>query len=625
MHNRGKRVGRLVDRHLDISFFGTDAAAHTRRSVGCVARPGAVASTLHDLLRESFVLFLRCGWSFLLHLAGFPPTEWINMSSQGVMSKLKRSLWQGNGPDYERVDLEDGFEKEHTNKRSSRHVKPVVITLAFLLTIFLFLTSGRKSTKPAVSLKETLPPAYLRMVYPARQADANFCKIILSGAILNYPEPMLIGFEGKNQQENTDSTLDLAERISQKTSILGIDKHLRNISATRDEDLVVIADGLNTWFQLRPQTLLDRYFESNRNADARIRKELGIMADTLKIHQTIIFGAQRDCSPWNAEDPACSVVPESSLPKDIYGPLTDVEAGEKQDRFTKHRPRYISPGFAIGPLGAMRKLYAEAAKRAMGDEHLQEGGKVLGQIFAEQEMARESHKAKPGSAFQGLSAWLSSFWESPSAVADRQAQQLKETDLSREFGIGLDYASGLAFEAAHADGDMEWVKFGDSASVHAANAKHGISDSRISSIGPDVGASLPPFWTYSHETLPSRSTPWTNVSLLTNVWTGVTPAIIQHDINNYKTDSLRESWWSNIWYQKYGRKMFDVHVQSPIGPVAISGYDAASRRQWWSAEDWKGGARNETRFWWRYEDVCGGTEQEVFRDKKGPWYLPSNH
>lgn len=463
------------------------------------------------------------------------------------------------------------------------------------------------------------------MVYPARQADANFCKIILSGAILNYPEPMLIGFEGKNKQENTDSTLDLAERISQKTSILGIDKHLRNISATRDEDLVVIADGLNTWFQLRPQTLLDRYFESNRNADARIRKELGIMADTLKIHQTIIFGAQRDCSPWNAEDPACSVVPESSLPKDIYGPLTDVEAGEKQDRFTKHRPRYISPGFAIGPLGAMRKLYAEAAKRAMGDEHLQEGGKVLGQIFAEQEMARESHKAKPGSAFQGLSAWLSSFWESPSAVADRQAQQLKETDLSREFGIGLDYASGLAFEAAHADGDMEWVKFGDSASVHAANAKHGISDSRISSIGPDVGASLPPFWTYSHETLPSRSTPWTNVSLLTNVWTGVTPAIIQHDINNYKTDSLRESWWSNIWYQKYGRKMFDVHVQSPIGPVAISGYDAASRRQWWSAEDWKGGARNETRFWWRYEDVCGGTEQEVFRDKKGPWYLPSNH
>ncbi|TIA02635.1 hypothetical protein D6C82_02613 [Aureobasidium pullulans] len=562
---------------------------------------------------------------YTIYLGSLLPTEWINMSSQGVMSKLKRSLWQGNGPDYERVDLEDGFEKEHTNKRSSRHAKPVIITLAFLLTIFLFLTSGRKSTKPAVSLKETLPPAYLRMVYPARQADANFCKIILSGAILNYPEPMLIGFEGKNKHENTDSTLDLAERISQKTSILGIDKHLRNISATRDEDLVVIADGLNTWFQLRPQTLLDRYFESNRNADARIRKELGIMADTLKIHQTIIFGAQRDCSPWNAEDPACSAVPESSLPKDIYGPLTDVEAGEKQDRFTKHRPRYISPGFAIGPLGAMRKLYAEAAKRAMGDEHLQEGGKVLGQIFAEQEMARESHKAKPGSAFQGLSAWLSSFWESPSAVADRQAQQLKETDLSREFGIGLDYASGLAFEAAHADGDMEWVKFGDSASVHAANAKHGISDSRISNVGPDVGASLPPFWTYSHETLPSRSTPWTNVSLLTNVWTGVTPAIIQHDINNYKTDSLRESWWSNIWYQKYGRKMFDVHVQSPIGPVAISGYDAASRRQWWSAEDWKGGARNETRFWWRYEDVCGGTEQEVFRDKKGPWYLPSNH
>ncbi|THZ10565.1 hypothetical protein D6C95_00465 [Aureobasidium pullulans] len=55
-------LGRLVDRHLDISFFGTDAAAHTRRSVGCVARPGAVASTLHDLLRES-VSHMRARWN----------------------------------------------------------------------------------------------------------------------------------------------------------------------------------------------------------------------------------------------------------------------------------------------------------------------------------------------------------------------------------------------------------------------------------------------------------------------------------------------------------------------------------------------------------------------------------
>ncbi|KAI5274288.1 hypothetical protein E4T47_02801 [Aureobasidium subglaciale] len=551
------------------------------------------------------------------------------MSVQGVVSKLKQSLWQGSGPTYERVEnLEDGFEKEHiSSKRPSRLARPVIVTLGFLLAIFLFLSSrGHDSPKPAVSLKETLPPAYLRMVYPAKQADANFCKTILSSAILHYPEPMLIGFDGKKQQdENTDSTLDLAQRISRKTSILGIDKHLRNISATRDEDLVVIADGLNTWFQLRPQTLLDRYFESNRNADGRIRRELGLNADVLNIRQTIIFGAQRDCSPWDSEDPACSAVPESTLPKDIYGPLTDAEAGENQDPFTKHRPRYIQTGFAMGPVKEMRKLYAEAARRITGDSHLQSEGKVLGQIFAEQEMARESHKMPSLSLFGRFSSWLASFWESTQAVADRQAQQLREADLSREFGIGLDYASGLAFAVAHADGDMEFVKFGDEASVHSANAKHGISDSRLGQIGPDVGAALPPFWTYSQETLPSRRTQWTNVSLLTNAYTGVTPALIQHDMGNYRTESLRESWWSSVWYQKYARKMFDVHIQSPIGAVAVSGYDAASRRQWWGMEDWKGGARNETKFWWRYEDVCGGTETEVFRDSKGPWYLPSNH
>lgn len=470
-------------------------------------------------------------------------------------------------------------------------------------------------------MKEVLPPAYLRVVLPVKEPDANFCKTLLSGAILNYPEPMLVGFK----HEDSGSSLDLAQRISRTTSIIGIDKHLRNISTARDEDLVVIADGLNTWFQLRPQTLLDRYFESNRRADGHIRKELGRTAEALKIRQTILFASQRDCSPWNPEDPACSAVPESSLPRDIYGPQTDAKAGEGLDPFLKQRPRYISSAFAMGPLGAMRKLYAEAAKRTLGNENLQNDDRVLGQIFAEQEIARESHRLKSSSPFGRFFDWLSGFWESASIVAEKQAQQLRETDLSREFGIGLDYASGLAFQAAHADSDVEWLKFSDPNSLHAANYKHSISDSRISRLGPDVASALPPFWTYSKEVLPSRNTPWSNVSLLTNVWTGVTPVIIQHDVQNYHSESLREAWWSNVWYQKYARKLFDVHIQSPIGPVAISGYNAESRRQWWGPEDWKGGARNETNFWWRYEDVCGGTEHEVFRDKKGPWYLPSNH
>lgn len=473
-------------------------------------------------------------------------------------------------------------------------------------------------------MKETLPPAYLRIVLPVRHADANYCKTVLTGAILNYPEPTLVGFEGLKQSDDS-SGLDLTQRINRKTHVLSIDKHLRNISTTRDDDLVVIADGLNTWFQLRPQTLLDRYFESNRRADGLIRKQLGRNADILSIRQTILFASQRGCSPWDSEDPTCSTVPESSLPNDIYGPETDADAEEGSDPYAKHRPRNLSPNFAIGPLGAMRKLYAEAAKRTLGDQKLQDAEKVLGQIFAEQEMARESHRVQGLSPLQRLFAWMSGFWENASVVAEKQAQQLRETDLSKEYGIGLDYASGLAFETAHAENDVEWLKFGDPASLRAANARHHITDSRISKIDSDVQTSLPPFWTFSKELLPPRSTPWDNVTLLTNVWTGVTPVVIQHDVHNYHNESIREAWWTNLWYQKYGRKLFDVHIQSPIGAVAVSGYDADSRRQWWSAEDWKGGARNETKFWWRYEDVCGGTEHEVFRDKKGPWYLPSNH
>jgi hypothetical protein len=464
------------------------------------------------------------------------------------------------------------------------------------------------------------------MVYPARHADVNLCKTILSAAILHYPEPMLIGFKGRlDHLESSHTNFDLTQRIALKTTVLGIDNHLRNISASRDDDLVIIADGLNTWFQLRPQTLVDRYFESIRNADESIKKEFGKNADILGIRQTIMFGSQRDCSPWSPDDPACSAVPESTLPSGIYGPHTDAAAGERQDLFTKRRPKYINPGFAMGPLGPMRKLYAEAARRVLGNETLQDDAKVLGLMFVEQEMAREPHKLKYVSITSRLSAWFSSFWDSAIVVADKQAQLLREANLSHEFGIGLDYASGLAFEIAHAENDVEFLKFGDMASLHMLNAKHDISDSRIGKLASDIAASLPPFWTFSKEILPPRSTPWSNVSLLTNVWTGVTPAVIQHDLRNYHSGSLRESWWSSLWYHKYARRMYDFHVQSPFGAIAISGYNASSRRQYWSLEDWKGGARNETKWWWRYEDLCGGTEHEVFRDKKGSWYLPPNH
>lgn len=403
--------------------------------------------------------------------------------------------------------------------------------------------------------------------------------------------------------------------------ISGIKEHLDTFDESRDEDLVLMVDGYDIWFQLRPQTLLDRYFDIKRRSDERVRKELGKeVVDKYGIQQQILFSCQKRCWPWTEGDAPCYAVPESSLPTDIYGPRTDTDIGDEKNPYIKFRQRFLNSGVAIGTVKAMRKLFTEALNRAELDAGFGSDQQIFSQLFGEQEVHRELLRQEE----------MSKSWFVRSGNDERKQRFKKEhldavRDKDVEFGLGVDYESAIGLATVFAEDDTEWLTHSNEEELRQADTVRGIdpSKSRLAGMLEDIAGTVPPFWTFEREPLP-REQRWSEVSLFTDVWTGITPAIIHHNAHRDGMKALREQWWDRIWFQQHARKLYDAHIIAPLGPIAVAG-----NRQWWSPEDWKGGARvdmqpnNET--WVRYEELCDGTEDEVFRDGQGPWRLPDDH
>lgn len=466
---------------------------------------------------------------------------------------------------------------------------------------------------------------------PAAKRDVNLCRAIVSASALDYPTPAIVGWEREKDEKFHVS------------KIVGIEMFLNDLTPRSDDDLVIIADGTQNWFQLRPQVLLDRYYAINERADARIGSKLGRAAYEEGISQQIVFLAQKKCSPWTANDPPCYAVPESTLPKDINGIRTDVEMAGEQNPYKRIRPRYLSSGVAIGPVWAMRRLFTEAAARARHDPQSGTDDEIFGQIFAEQELYRELMRQQYQGAFGRFASWLSALTHRRDDLVSQHLHVVEDlaTQLNRslEYGIGLDYESNIGLATAYAEDDTEYLTRGDLMQVRAAAQERKIDPSRVEHLQDDISVSLPPFWTFqSRENLP-RERAWKDVPLFTDMRTGNAPAIINHDAKDDGLEQRRAQWWPKTWFHEHAREIFSVHLNEPVGPVAIAGPKNGNPREWWAMDNWRGGVRHvdghkgdyelygsgSRGSWFRYEDICTGTENDVFGDGKGAWYLPAEH
>ena len=167
-----------------------------------------------------------------------------------------------------------------------------------------------------------------QLIIPASESNPELCKTLLSAFVLGYPAPTLINWGTKNKAGAV-----FKESSSHTAKIQGVYDYLNDKKQVSDEDLVIIIDGYDVWFQLPPQVLVERYRELLEDTNQRLKARYGMISedqdgDNLvervpKYVQKVLFGADKICWPNPKNDPACTAVPYSTLPKDVYGPETD--------------------------------------------------------------------------------------------------------------------------------------------------------------------------------------------------------------------------------------------------------------------------------------------------------------
>jgi hypothetical protein len=397
--------------------------------------------------------------------------------------------------------------------------------------------------------------------------------------------------------------------------ISGVYSYLESLAPDQDDDLVMMADGYDVWFQLRPQTLLDRYFDINRRANIRIENELTKhVVKKNKIQQKIVFSAQKKCWPWAADEAPCYAVPNSTLPSHIFGADTDTQVNDVNP-YLKMRPRFLNSGVAVGTAGAMRVLFAEAVRRATKDANFGSDQNIFGAIFGEQEVYREMLRQRDMSFLdrQNQNTGHGNMDSRASLMREKDLAVARNSTRSMEFGIGLDYESSISLPTVFSEDDTEWVEYNNQAWLDFYNYKRKIKpEENKLLLQTDIAKTAAPLRSNGSDGLPNKK--WSEVRLFTDIPTGYTPAIIHHNAHRDGMKNLRSKVWDKIWFQPNARVLMDKYMDTPVETLAIAG-----GREWMSGDEWKGGARDDVGVWLPYQDMCGGTEDEVFRDGKGAW------
>jgi len=349
--------------------------------------------------------------------------------------------------------------------------------------------------------------------------------------------------------------------------------------------------------------------------------------------------------PNDPASPACTAVPESDLPTDIFGPqLEDA---------SNIRPRWLASGFALGPASDLRALYTRAAELALQDPDSATDQSVFSAIFGEQERFRLALSSP----------------DNPTPHAN------PTTKTPAEYGLGVDTLSTLTHKTAHAPLDTS--------NTPLATTNLGRPHTTQLHLPPDIALSTPPFWSYAGaagthayaRALP-RNTSWAHVPLVTNIFTGAIPAIVNvappplpptrnaattASSNRSPNSAEREGGgdtashialaasraahevWRGMWMFPHARSLLERRIVEPVRAVAslpvaamsafeetsswrpayfedgryvlggggggkgeVNGKRGVKKHKWWSVKDRRDGVLLDLGAFLTYAQVCGG-------------------
>ncbi|KAK0380374.1 hypothetical protein CLIM01_02292 [Colletotrichum limetticola] len=412
------------------------------------------------------------------------------------------------------------------------------------------------STRDALS---SLPPVEkggqrrLRIIVPADGPSPGLCKMLMSGVASGYPSSVIVNW-GRDFQKSPewfggshlgkiDGTLEFLDSITSEEA--PDDERLG------PDDLILLVDAYDVWFQLPPSVLIRRYMAQNYAADERIRKEWiespsrfsSNSGNNLIPRQTIIISTQKKCWPDASlgSDPHCDDLPESSAREDMYGPHTDEDPKQMHDL----RPRYVNSGSLMGPVGDMKRMFRRAQEKV--DEKQSAGAGIFSdqgifaEIFGEQEIWRTSKR-------QNHDEWVKLQADQP----EKSAQELQQND----FSVGLDYIQDLFTPTVFGEDDGLYIASSDGPGLRQAAADRGIDPPRVAGIPGDMLGLRSPI----QETAIDKNMGWQDLPLYTDFWSTSVPVVVHHNAhrNGLKGQRLRD-WWKNNWFFPYLRSLLKLH------------------------------------------------------------------
>lgn len=427
--------------------------------------------------------------------------------------------------------------------------------------------------------------ARLHIVIPVSNGDPRLCKSMLAQTILGYPRPNLVMWN---------------QTFSDKR-FLGAGSHLVKISSTlewladaknyeNDDDLVVMIDAYDVWFQLPPETLIARYHQMIAAEDKRIAERMGKAFEIEKISSKVIFSASKRCGPNDIRSVACYAVPESPLPRDIFGKVTDQMNGPT--RWAGLRQHHLVSGFIMGPVRDMRTVFQRAHENMQqcldGDMkesefvrrfcHHGSDQSFFNEMFGQQEFHREvmrrHHRTSWDRFLDTVMPWRAGAprWShkietltiddplNPSFPHQVMENPDYDANQSYEFGIMVDSFSEVSHQTSNALHDTAFVRHDRPLGPQTDKPAHGWdiickprapmpADLYDGTGGLDLFA-------------PGKGRGWDQLPLYSEVCAGTVPVAVHHNwVNKEPINTL----WPEMWWTGSARALLDGRRGQAVG------------------------------------------------------------
>lgn len=460
----------------------------------------------------------------------------------------------------------------------------------------------------------------LVLVIPATSPNPDLCKTIVTALALGYPSPIIINwgidYHAVTKWEGGANLPKIPGFVKYLDAAMHPDAHPDE--RLEDDDLVLMVDAYDVWFQLPVEVLLKRYHAINKRANDRLRQQWGGNKEPMPMQQTIVAASGKNCHPQpdSGSNMHCERLPDSPLRADLYGPGTDKNATRHRD----HRPKYINGGVYVGPAGDMRRLFRRASQKmeagiGQGIHLFSEQG-IPGEVLGEQEVWRQWRRAKDA------------------AFDDDDAKNLMDRDF--EYHFGLDYHQELSIQTFWTDTedglfDGAFVSLNNQTVIDQHSTALGISPVRLTGIPNDVVAARNPL------TGVIESPDWGEMPLYADFFTESVPVIVHH--NGFK--ERRTSWWDQPWFYQELRHLLALRMATteqaaaPLAAVDAEGgvdvrywappAEASDRRPRLMVDSARAPLANM-----EFQHVCQYPDEpvrgpgqhwwdEVFRDAEGPF------